>query len=456
MLDKFFHLKENHTSVKTEIMAGLTTFMTMAYILAVNPNMLSQAGMDKTAVFIASCLSAALGSVLMAVLANYPIALAPGMGLNAYFTYTVCGTMGISWEVALLAIFIEGIIFILMTLSNIRESIFNSIPMSLKHGVSAGIGMFIAFIGLQNSHLIVSDASTLVTYQHFTENVNSVGVGAILALIGVIFTAILMVKKVNGSVLYGILITWGLGIVCELLGIYVPNPDAGMFSVIPTWYWTDLSSLGKTFGKVFTADLHGVSIVNLIVVIFAFLFVDLFDTLGALIGVASKTNLLDEQGRLPKIRGALLADSIATAAGSILGTSTTTTYVESATGVAAGGRTGLTAITTGLLFIVAIFFAPIFLTIPSFATAPALIMVGFFMINSILEIDFNDFTEAIPAYLSFIAMPLTSSISEGIAIGFITYTIINVVCGKSKEKKISPIMYVLTVLFICKYIFVSI
>ena len=455
MLEKLFQLKKHNTTMKTEITAGITTFMTMAYILAVNPNMLSASGMDKTAVFMATCLAAAAGSVLMAFLSNYPIALAPGMGLNAYFAYTVCGSMGISWQVALMAIFIEGLIFILLTLTNVRESIFNSIPMSLKHGVSAGIGLFIALIGLSGANIIVPSEATLITYQHFKENVNSVGVGAILALIGVIITAILMARNVKGNILIGILSTWGLGILCELVGIYVPNPDLGMYSVIPSWSWTDFSALGSTFGQVFKADFSGVSITNFIIVIFAFLFVDLFDTLGALIGVASKANLLDENGRLPKIKGALLADSIATSVGAILGTSTTTTYVESTTGVAAGGRTGLTAVTTGVLFVIAIVFAPIFLTIPSFATAPALIMVGFFMMNSILEIDFNDLTESIPAYLAIIGMPFTYSISEGIALGFISYTLINLFSGKRKEKKISVIMYALTIVFILKYMFAS-
>lgn len=455
MLDKYFKLNEHRTTVKTEIMAGVTTFMTMAYILAVNPNLLSGSGMDKTAVFLATCLASALGSILMAILANYPIALAPGMGLNAYFAYTVCGSMGISWEVALAAIFLEGVIFILLTLTNVREAIFNAIPLPLKHGVSAGIGLFIAFIGLQGANIVVANSSTLVTYQHFNENVNSVGVGAVLALIGVIITAVLMAKNVKGSILIGILATWILGILCEVTGIYVPNEEVGMFSVIPSWYWTDITALGHTFGQVFKADFTGVSIGNFLIVMFAFLFVDLFDTLGTLIGVATKADLLDENGKLPKIRGALLADAIATSAGAVFGTSTTTSYVESTAGVAAGGRTGLTAITTGLLFLVAIIFAPIFLTVPSFATAPALIMVGFYMMGSIVSINFEDLTDAIPAYLAIIAMPFTYSIAEGIAIGFISYTLINLFCGKAKEKKISVIMYVLTILFVLKYMFAS-
>lgn len=455
MLEKLFQLKQHRTTVKTELMAGVTTFMTMAYILAVNPNLLSASGMDKTAVFIATCIASAIGSILMAFLANYPIALAPGMGLNAYFAFTVCGSMGISWQVALAAILLEGVIFILLTLTNVRESIFNAIPLPLKHGVSAGIGLFIAFIGLQGSHIVVASDSTLLTYQHFNENFNSVGVGAILALLGLVITAVLMAKNVKGSILLGILSTWVLGIICEVAGIYIPNAEAGMYSVIPTWYWTDLSALGKTFGQVFTADFTGVSIGNFLVVMFAFLFVDLFDTLGTLIGVATKADLLDGEGKLPNIRGALLADAIATSTGAILGTSTTTSYVESTAGVAVGGRTGLTAVTTGLLFLVAIIFAPIFLTVPSFATAPALIMVGFYMMGSIAEIHFDDLTDAIPAYLAIIGMPFTYSIAEGIAIGFISYTLINLFCGKAKEKKLSVIMYVLTILFILKYIFAS-
>ena len=425
MLENIFHLKENHTDVKTEIMAGITTFMTMAYILAVNPNILSASGMDSEAVLIATALASFVGTALMALLANYPFALAPGMGLNAYFSYTVVLTMGYSWQLALMAVFVEGIIFIVLSLTNVREGIFNAIPMTLKSAVSVGIGLFVAFVGLQNAKLIVNSDSTLVTYQHFKgETFSSVGVGAILALIGVVITAVLLVKKVKGGILYGILITWVLGILCEIAGIYVPNPDAGMYSVIPTAF-----------------------------VMFSFLFVDLFDTLGTLIGVASKADMLDEDGKLPHIKGALMADSIATCAGAVLGTSTTTTFVESASGVTEGGRTGLTAMTTGILFLLATIFSPLFLTIPSFATAPALIIVGFYMMGSAVKIDFNDPSEGIPAFLTILAMPTAYSISEGIAIGVISWTLINLVTGKAKEKKISPLMYVLTVLFILKYVF---
>lgn len=455
MLEKVFKLKENKTDVKTELMAGLTTFMTMAYILAVNPNILSAAGMDKNAVLIATALAAFIGTAMMAFFANYPFALAPGMGLNAYFAYTVCLQMGYSWQIALVAVFVEGLIFIVLSLTNVREAIFNSIPTTLKYAVSGGIGLFIAFIGLQNAKLIVNSDSTLLTYQTFKgENFHSIGVGAILSLIGVLIIGILLVKKVKGGILFGILITWVLGIICELTGIYVPNPDAGMYSVIPMAFVSfDFTSLGQTFGQVFRADFGSVNVLDFIVVMFAFLFVDMFDTLGTLIGVASKADMLDKNGRLPRIKGALLADAVATSAGAILGTSTTTTYVESASGVTEGGRTGLTAITTGLLFLLALVFSPLFLTIPSFATAPALIVVGFYMISNVVKVNFDDPSEGIPAFLAIAAMPLAYSISEGIAIGVISYTLLNLITGKAKQKKISWLMYVLTVLFICKYIF---
>ena len=428
MLENIFHLKENHTDAKTEIMAGITTFMTMAYILAVNPNILSASGMDSEAVLIATALASFVGTALMALLANYPFALAPGMGLNAYFSYTVVLTMGYSWQLALMAVFVEGIIFIVLSMTNVREGIFNAIPMTLKSAVSVGIGLFVAFVGLQNAKLIINSDSTLVTYQHFKgDTFHSVGIGAILAL---------------------------LGIICELAGIYVPDADAGMYSVIPTAFVSfDFSALGKTFGQVFKTDFSGVGILNFFAVMFSFLFVDLFDTLGTLIGVASKADMLDEDGKLPHIKGALMADSIATCAGAVLGTSTTTTFVESASGVTEGGRTGLTSMTTGVLFLLATIFSPLFLTIPSFATAPALIIVGFYMMGSAAKIDFNDPSEGIPAFLTVLAMPTAYSISEGIAIGVISWTIINLVTGKAKEKKISPLMYVLTVVFILKYVF---
>ena len=453
-MEKLFHLKENHTDVKTEVMAGITTFMTMAYILAVNPNILSAAGMDAKAVLIATSLAAFVGTMLMAFLANYPFALAPGMGLNAYFAYTVVLSMGYSWQMALLAVFVEGIVFIVLSLTNVREAIFNAIPLTLKSAVSVGIGLFVAFVGLQNAKLIVNSDSTLLTYQHFKgETFHSVGIGALLTLVGVLLIAVMLIKNVKGAILYGIILTWALGIICELTGIYVPDAEAGMYSVIPTAFVSfDFSSLGNTFGQVFNLDFTNFNIGNFIVVMFAFLFVDLFDTLGTLIGVASKADMLDEEGKLPHIKGALMADSIATCAGAVLGTSTTTTFVESASGVTEGGRTGLTSMTTGILFLLAVVFSPLFLTIPSFATAPALIIVGFYMMGSAIKIDFSDPSEGIPAFLTILAMPTAYSISEGIAIGVISWTIVNVVTGKAKEKKISPLMYVLTVLFILKYV----
>ena len=455
MIEKLFKLKDNNTTLKTEIIAGITTFMTMAYILAVNPDILSQAGMDKNAVLIASAIASFLGCAFMALLANYPFALAPGMGLNAYFTYSVVLGMGISWQVALFAVFVEGIIFIALSLTNVRESIFNAIPTNLKLAVSGGIGLFIALIGLLNSKVIVGDPSTTISLRDFSVNFKSESMGALLALIGIIITAVLLARNVKGGILFGIIITWVLGIIAELAGIYVPNPALGMYSTIPDGIISfDLSSISETFFKVFTGtNFDGIKILDFIVVIFAFLFVDLFDTLGTLIGVSAKANMLDEEGKLPRVKGALLADAFATTAGAVLGTSTTTTFVESASGVSAGGKTGLTAIVTGFLFLISVFFSPLFLAIPSFATAPALVIVGFYMLGNIVKIDFDDMTEAIPAFLCILAMPFAYSISEGISIGIISYTLINLLTGKFKTKKISIIIYILSVLFILKYIF---
>ncbi len=451
MLEKVFKLKENHTNVKTEVLAGITTFMTMAYILAVNPTMLSAAGMDATAVLIATCLASFVGTIAMALLANYPFALAPGMGLNAYFAFTVCGNMGYDWRVALMAVFLEGIIFIVLSLTNVREAIFNAIPSTLKKGVSAGIGLFIAFIGLQGAHIVVANSSTLVSYVNFTSNWHTEGISALLALIGLFLTVVLYIKGVKGSILIGIVATWILGMLCQAAGIYQVDADNGFYSLYPTLGITDFSAIGKTFGQCFKADFDGVGIFNFIAVLFAFLFVDIFDTIGTLIGVSSKAGMLDEEEKLPNIKQALLADAVATTAGAVFGTSTTTTFVESSAGVGAGARTGLSSVVTGFLFLIAIFFAPIFTVIPKFATAPALIFVGFLMISSVLSIDFSDLTEAVPAYLCLLAMPLMYSISEGIAIGVISYVVINLICGK--KEKITPLMYVLAVLFICKYIF---
>ena len=453
MLERTFKLKENNTTVKTEVAAGITTFMTMAYILAVNPSILSEAGMNANAVLIATCLASFIGTMCMALMANLPFALSAGMGLNAYLAYTVVLGQGISWQIALFAVFVEGIVFIIMSLTNVREAIFNAIPLTLKKGVSVGIGLFIAFIGLQNAGLVV-DSSTLVTVTSFTENFNTHGICALLAVIGLFITSILHIRKVNGAILIGIVATWGLGMICQLAGIYVPNPEMGAYSLFPSGIMSaDFSALGETFGQCFNIDFTGVGLFNFVVIVFSFLFVDLFDTLGTLIGVATKANMLDEEGRLPNIKPALMSDAIATSVGAVLGTSTTTTFVESSAGVAVGGRTGLTAVTTAVLFLLATLFSPLFTSIPSFATAPALIFVGFLMFETVGELKFTseNLAEVIPAYLAIIAMPLFYSISEGICLGVISYVVLMAATGKAK--KIPPLMYILTVLFIGKYIF---
>ena len=451
MLEKFFKLKENGTNVRTEVVAGVTTFMTMAYILAVNPSILSASGMDAQAVLIATAIASFIGTICMALLANYPFALAPGLGLNAYFAYTVCGSMGYSWQIALFAVFVEGLIFIVLSLTNVREAIFNAIPLQLKKGVSVGIGLFIAFIGLQNAGIVVNNDSTLVSIVDFTADFHTSGISALLAVIGIFIIAVLYVKKVKGAILIGIFATWILGIICQLTGLYVVTPDAGYYSLIPAWSSFNLGAISSVFGQCFKADFSSLRAFDFVAIVCAFLFVDIFDTLGTLIGCATRAEMLDKEGKLPRIREALLADAIATTAGAVLGTSTTTTFVESSAGVAEGGRTGLSSVVTGLLFLLAVFLSPIFITIPSFATAPALLFVGFLMISAVTAIDFNDFTEAVPAYLALIAMPLTYSISEGIAAGVISYVVINLISGKAK--KITPLMYVLAVLFICKFIF---
>lgn len=452
MFEKMFKLSDKHTTVRTEVMAGITTFMTMAYILAVNPSVLGSTGMDPTAVLLATALASCLGTVCMAFMANLPFALSAGMGLNAFMAYTVVAGYGYSWQVALLAVFIEGLVFIVLSLTNVREAIFNAIPLTLKKGVSVGIGLFIAFIGLQNAGLSV-DSSTLVTITSFTDNFHTSGICAPLALVGLFITAVLYIHRVKGAILFGILLTWIIGMLCQLTGLYVPDVEAGFYTLFPAFGMTDFTKLGLTFGQCFNVDFGAVGIINFIVVIFSFLFVDIFDTLGTLIGVATKANMLDKDGKLPGIKPALLSDAIATSAGAILGTSTTTTFVESASGVAVGGRTGLTALVTGVLFLISTLFAPIFTAIPSFATAPALIMVGFLMVGTVSEIrfDLDNLTDAIPAYLAIISMPLFYSISEGISMGVISYVLLNLAAGKGK--KVTPLMYVLAVLFILKYIF---
>ena len=452
-MSNFFKVKEHGSTVRTEIMAGVTTFMAMAYILMVNAGMFSSLGtVSYGAIYIATAISAVIGTVLIGLLSNLPLAQASGMGLNAFFVYTVCFTFGLSYANALVLVLVDGIVFVLLTVTGLRKMIFDAIPAAVKTAISAGIGLFIAFIGLQNSGLCV-DSATLVGIISFPENFHTAGICALLTLIGLFFTAVFYTRKMKGAILYGILLTWILGMLCQVTGLYVPTPDAGFYSLFPSWGMTDFSKLGLTFGQCFNVDFSAVGIVNFIVVIFSFLFVDIFDTLGTLIGVATKAKMLDKDGKLPGIKPALLADSIATSAGAILGTSTTTTFVESASGVAVGGRTGLTALVTGILFLVSTLFAPIFTAIPSFATAPALIMVGFLMVGTVTEISFDldNLTESIPAYLAIIAMPLFYSISEGISLGVISYVLLNLATGKGK--KVAPLMYVLAVLFVLKYIF---
>ena len=458
MLEKIFKLSANKTDAKTEVLAGITTFMTMAYILAVNPNILSATGMDSGAVFTATALAAFLGTLLMAIFANYPFALAPGMGLNAYFAYTVVIGMGYSWQYALTAVFAEGIVFIVLSLTNVREAIFNAIPLNLKSAVSVGIGLFIAFVGLQNANIVIGGSTLLQLFSVDGYNAakgveasfNNVGITVILALIGIIVTGILVVKNVKGNILWGILATWILGMICQACGLYVPNPANGFYSLFPDFSnGLSIPSLAPIFGKL---DFSILKTGEFFVIMFAFLFVDMFDTIGTLIGVSSKANMLDKNGKLPRIKGALMADAVATCAGAVLGTSTTTTFVESASGVSEGGRTGLTAVTTAILFGLALFLSPIFLAIPSFATAPALIVVGFYMLTNVVNIDFSDLSEAIPCYICIGAMPFFYSISEGIAMGVISYVAIQILSGKAKEKKISVIMYILAVLFILKYL----
>lgn len=457
MVEKFFKLKEHKTDVKTEILAGITTFMTMAYILAVNPTFLSATGMDSGAVFTATAVASLLATVCMALFANYPFALAPGMGLNAYFAYTVVIGMGYSWEMALTAVFVEGIVFILLSVFNVREAIFNAIPVNLKHAVSVGIGLFIAFIGLQNAKVVIGGSTLVSLFSLKNYNLvngveasfQDVGITVVLAVVGILITGVFVIKQIKGGILWGILATWVLGIVCQFAGFYVPNPEIGCYNLLPDFSnGLAIPSIAPVFFKL---DFSSILSIEFAVVVFAFLFVDVFDTLGTLIGVSSKAGMLDENGKLPRIKGALMADAIGTTFGAILGTSTTTTYVESASGVSEGGRTGLTALTTALLFGVSLFLSPIFLAIPSFATAPALVVVGFYMLSAVGKIDFSDLGEGIPCFICIAAMPFFYSISEGIAMGVISYVVLNLITGKAKDKKISILMYVLAVLFILKY-----
>ena len=449
-MEKLFKLKEHNTTVKTEVMAGITTFLTMAYILAVNPNMLSASGMDSRAVFTATALASALATFIMAFWANYPIALSAGMGLNAYFAYTVClGQLnGIEdpWKIALAAVLVEGIIFIILSFFKLRETIVNAIPENLKYGITSGIGLFIAFVGLKGAGVVVSDDSTLVALGNFGRP------EVALCLIGILVIAVMNHYNVKGSILWGILITWILGIIAQLTGWYVVDPDAGAASLIPSLSASSFipPSISSTFCK-FDFAWIGSHVSEFVVIVFSFLFVDMFDTIGTVIGVAEKADLLDEDGNLPRVGRVLMADAIGTVAGSMLGTSTVTSFVESSSGVAEGGKTGLTAMTTGILFLVALFLSPIFLAIPSFATAPALVIVGFFMASSIKKMEFDgDLADAVGGYLAFLMMPLTYSIANGIMFGVLAWFIIKVCTGQLK--KIHPVMYIVCALFIIRVI----
>ncbi len=438
--EKTFKLKEHKTNVRTELFAGLTTFMTMAYILAVNPNILGTTGMNTDAIFTATAVSSIVATIIMAFYANYPFALAPGMGLNAFFAYTVVIQLGYSWQFALTAVLIEGIIFILLTLFNVREAIVNAIPLSLKHAVSVGIGLFIAFIGLSQAGIVKS--GKFIAGDTLDGLIVKLGdittAGPLLAIIGVIITAILVANKVKGALLIGILGTTIIGIP---LGVtLLPSSFADLVSLPPSVEPIAFKFVG--FNEIFSFDM--------LFVLFIFLFIDMFDTIGTLVGVGSKANMLDKKGNLPKAKQALFADAVGTTVGACLGTSTVTTYIESASGVADGGRTGLTSLSTAALFGVTLFFAPLFLMIPPQATATALILVGFFMMSPILKIDFNDFTEAIPAFLTIIMMPLAYSIADGIVFGMVSYVFLNLFTGKFK--KISITMYIIAGLFISKFV----
>ena len=454
-LDRLFHLSERGTTVRTEVLAGLTTFVTAAYVLAVNPSVMSAAGMDAGAVFTATALVCFLGTCVMALLTNYPFVLVPSMGLNAYFAYTVVLGMGYSWEVALAAIFLEGVVFAVISMTGLRDKIFAAIPLNLKYAISAGIGLFITIIGLKSSGLVVSSQSTLVSVFSFTGSAaagtfNTAGISVVLFLVGLVITAVLMARNVKGNILLGILVTWVLGIACELCGLYVPDDAAGYASLLPDFLrGLSVPSLAPTFLKM---DFSHVFDLGFLVVTFAFLLTSLFDTVGSLIGLGTKAGLLDEEGNMPGVRGAMASESVATMVAGLLGNSATCCSVECAAGIAEGGRTGLMAVTTGVLFLLSMFLSPVFLAIPSFATAPALVIVGFLMASSVLKVDFGNPCEGIPAFLCFMGMPLCYSIVEGISLGIISYVGINLLCGN--RRRISPMMYVLAVVFIVKYVLI--
>ena len=433
-MEKFFMIKENNTNVKTEILAGITTFMTMAYILAVNPGMLSATGMDAGGVFTATTISAIVATLIMALYAKYPFALASGMGLNAFFAFTiVLGPMGKSWQFALTAVLIEGIIFILLSVLKAREAIFDSIPLNLKHAVSVGIGLFIAFIGLSGAGIVVTGDGTIVALGDLASG------GAAVAIIGIIITGYLLSRKVNGAILIGIIATTLIGIP---LGVTIIPEGFSIVSLPPSV--ADVAFKFVGFEEIFSLEM--------LVVVFTFLFVDIFDTVGTLAGVSSKAGMLDENGRLPRVGKALMADAVGTIVGACLGTSTVTTYVESAAGVAEGGRTGLTSLATAGMFAIALFFAPLFTMIPAAATAPALVIVGLFMMTPITKINFIDFTEAIPAFLTIVMMPFAYSIADGIVFGMVSYVVLKLLTGRTKE--VSKVMWVLALLFVLKFIFI--
>lgn len=452
---RLFHVRENGSTLRTEVIAGLTTFMTIAYILAVNPVILSAAGMDAGGVFTATALASGIATLLMAFLANRPFALAPGMGLNAYVAYTVVLGLGYTWQQALTAVLVEGIVFVLLSLTAVRERVFNAIPLCLKHAVTAGIGLFIAFIGLQNAGLVVGTPNTLVTMFSFrgaweAGTFSTAGISALLALVGVLLTGVLLVKKLRGGILLGILGTWFLGILCQLFGLYTPDTVAGYASLLP-----DFShGVAIPAPLLFQFDFTCLTNLAFLPVIFAMLFVDVFDTMGGLIGIASEGNMLDKDGKLPRIKGALLSDALGTCAGACLGTSTVTTVIESAAGVSVGGRTGLSSVVTGLLFLASLLLSPIFLAIPSFATAPALILVGAMILKTITKVDFNDPLQYVPAFLCILSVPLFYSIAEGIALGMISYAVLHLFAGREKRKEVSPLVWVLSLLFLLKYILI--
>ena len=430
MLKKLFGFDPTQSTIKKEIIAGITTFLTMSYILAVNPSMFKLLpGMPEGAVFTSTALAAIVGCLAMAFVGKLPFGLAPGMGLNAFFVFSVCLGMGYSWQFALTAVLLEGLIFIVLTATNVREAIVNAIPLSLRHAIGAGIGLFITFIGLSSAGVVVNNDATLVSLGDITSG------SALLALIGLVITGFMFMRNVPGAILIGILVTMLIGIpmgVTQFKGV-VSHPE----SIAPIFCQFE-------FDKIFSLDM--------LVVVFTFLFIDMFDTVGTLVGVCTKANLVDEKGNIHRIKQAFMADAIATTVGAALGTSTTTTYVESAAGVAQGGRSGLTAFAVAICFAVALFFSPLFLSIPSAATAPALIIVGLLMMEPITKIPFDDFSEAIPAFVCIVMMPLTYSISNGILLGMIAYVLMNLVCGKFK--KITIAMYILAVLFVLKFIFI--